>query len=52
MPKQIEAKLRRTARKKGLTGAAKNRYVYGGLTNIKKRQVRAGRAAPRKRRRH
>ena len=52
MPKQIEAKLRRTARKKGLTGAAKNRYVYGGLTNVKKRMTRQGKSMPRKRRRH
>lgn len=31
MPKKLEAKLRRTARKKGLTGRAASKYVYGSL---------------------
>jgi hypothetical protein len=31
MPKKLEAKLKREARKKGFTGKRFNRYVYGGL---------------------
>lgn len=31
MPKTLERKLRRRARKKGLTGERADRYVYGAL---------------------
>lgn len=31
MPKKLEAKLKREATKKGLTGERKNAYVYGTL---------------------
>lgn len=31
MPKELEKKLRRQARRKGLTGEAFDRYVYGSL---------------------
>ncbi len=31
MPKELEAKLKRQARKKGFTGERFNKYVYGGL---------------------
>jgi hypothetical protein len=36
--KAIQRRLTKYAGKKHLTGAAKNRYIYGGLTNIKKRK--------------
>lgn len=34
MPKFLEAKLRQGARKRGLTGKAAERYVYGGMNDI------------------
>ena len=40
MPKKIEKRLRTAARRKGLKGEQANRYVYGGLTNIKKKMKR------------
>jgi len=37
MPKELHAKLKREAHKKGLSGKAKAAYVYGTLENIKKK---------------
>ena len=34
MPEKIEKSLMKQARKKGLKGKAKDRYVYGTLTRI------------------
>jgi hypothetical protein len=31
MPKKLHDKLERQARKKGLTGKRKDKYVYGGM---------------------
>lgn len=36
MPKALEKKLKRTARKKGLKGKRANAYVYGTMNKIKK----------------
>ena len=33
MPKALEEKLKRQARKKGLRGERADKYVYGGLRN-------------------
>ena len=34
MPVKIEKALRKSAKKKGLTGERLDRYVYGGLSNM------------------
>ena len=36
MPKKLHKLLEKSARKKGLKGKAKDRYVYGTLKKIKK----------------
>lgn len=36
MPKALENKLKRQAKKKGFSGARAKRYVYGTLNKIKK----------------
>lgn len=36
MPKKLHDKLERQAKKKGLKGKAKARYVYGTLNKVKK----------------
>lgn len=38
MPKKVEDKLKREARKKGLTGERRNAYVYGTLRRLTKRR--------------
>lgn len=38
MPKWLHNKLKRQAKKKGLSGEDYDRYVYGALTNWEKRQ--------------
>ncbi len=38
MPKKLENKLARQARKKGLKGKAKNAYVFGTIKNIEKKR--------------
>lgn len=38
MPKKIEERLKREARKKGLTGERFDRYVYGTLNKIEKQR--------------
>lgn len=38
MPKKLEEKLKREAKKRGYTGERYNRYVYGTLTKIKDRE--------------
>lgn len=50
MPKPIEKRLRKVAKKKHLTGERKNAYVYGTLTKIKQRKQGTGKG-PRKARR-
>ena len=40
MPKKIENSLKATARKKGLKGEAKDRYVYGTLAKLKKKGIK------------
>ena len=37
MPKALEKKLKKTAKKKGLKGERANAYVYGTMENIKKK---------------
>ena len=37
MPKKIHKALNKSAKKKGLSGKAKARYVYGTLNKIKKK---------------
>lgn len=37
MAKKYKAAIKKSANKKGLTGKAKNKYVYGTLNKIKKR---------------
>jgi hypothetical protein len=34
MPKKLKRKLKKQAKKKGLTGKAKDRYVYGTLNKV------------------
>lgn len=36
MPKKMHDALNRQAKKKGLTGKAKDRYVYGAMENKKR----------------
>lgn len=36
MPKSVERRLRRTARKKGLSEEQTNRYVWGTIARMKK----------------
>jgi hypothetical protein len=36
MPKQLEDKLKREARRKGLTGDRRAAYIYGTLARLKK----------------
>ncbi len=38
MPKKMHKALLRSARKKGLKGKAKDRYVYGALARAKKKK--------------
>lgn len=38
MPKKMHAALNRQAKKKGLTGKAKSRYVYGTMAKRKKKK--------------
>lgn len=38
MPKKMHRALARSARKKGLTGARRKRYVYGTMAKRKKRK--------------
>lgn len=38
MPKALHDKLEREARKKGLKGERKDRYVYGTMTKIEKKK--------------
>lgn len=38
MPKKLEQKLKKQARKKGYKGERADAYVYGTLTNIKKKK--------------
>jgi len=38
MPKKLHDELKREARKKGLTGEAADRYVFGTLAKIEKKQ--------------
>lgn len=38
MPKAIEDKLKKQAKKKGLKGKRKNAYVYGTLNKIEKKR--------------
>jgi len=38
MPKKIHDKLAKQARKKGLSGKAKDRYVYGTMSRIEKKK--------------
>jgi len=37
MPKKLHDKLARSAKKKGLKGKAKDRFVHGTMNKIKKR---------------
>jgi hypothetical protein len=37
MPKELHRKLEKQARKKGLKGERKDRYVYGTLNKLKKK---------------
>lgn len=37
MPKKMHAALTRQAKKKGLTGKSKDRYVYGTMEKAKKK---------------
>lgn len=39
MPKELESKLRREARKKGLVNKRANAYVYGTLRKIQKKNT-------------
>jgi len=36
MPKKIHDKLKKTAKKKGLTGKRRDKYIYSTLNKIKK----------------
>ena len=38
MPKKLHRKLEQQARKKGLTGKSKDRYVYGTMKKVEKRK--------------
>lgn len=38
MPKKLERRLRRTARRRGYGAARTARYVYGTLQNLRKRR--------------
>jgi hypothetical protein len=38
MPKALHEALKKEAKKKGLTGDAAKRYIYGALENFKKKQ--------------
>ncbi len=38
MPRRLERRLAREAAKKGYTGRRRARYIYGTLTNLKKRR--------------
>ena len=38
MPKKLERKLKKMAKKKGYKGKRANSYVYGTLNKIKKKQ--------------
>lgn len=38
MPKKLHDKLERTARKKGLKGKRKDKYIYGTIKKIEKRK--------------
>jgi len=38
MPKKIHKALVKSARKKGLKGASKDKYIFGTLSKIKKRK--------------
>ncbi len=40
MPKKAHQALERGARRKGLKGKARQRYIYGALANIEKRKRR------------
>jgi hypothetical protein len=40
MPKALHNKLKRQAKKKGLTGEREDAYVYGTMTNIQKAKKR------------
>ena len=38
MPKKLHNKLKKTARKKGLTGKRKDAYIHGTLQKVKKQK--------------
>ncbi len=38
MPKKMEAKLKRQAKKKGLTGKRKGAYIFGTIEKLKKKR--------------
>jgi len=38
MPKKLHDKLERQARKKGLTGKRKDKYVYGTMNKVEKKK--------------
>jgi len=38
MPKKIHDKLVKSARKKGLSGKAKDRFIYGTMSKIEKKK--------------
>lgn len=40
MPKALHRKLDKEAKKKGMTGKRKDRYVYGTLEKVKKEEKR------------
>lgn len=40
MPKKLHKKLKKQARRKGLTGKEKDRYIYGTLAKVKKKKTR------------
>ncbi len=42
MPKKVHRKLEQQAKKKGMTGARKDAYVYGTLNKLKKKPARKG----------
>ena len=48
MPKKIHDKLKRSAKKRGLTGERKKSYIYGTLGAIKSKRASRGTGSRRK----
>lgn len=48
MPKQAHEALKKEARKKGLTGKARDRYIYGTLNKIERSQKKKRKTKKRK----